>query len=155
MRITGLRTGFLFLLLLTTSAFGQSYEMTIHLSDGSTITIPHSEILRIEFPAGATGAETPGDAPQAFQLLRNFPNPFNPSTTIAYEIAEPAAVRVRIVDARGALIKELLAANQPAGRHEVVWNGTDAKGAPVASGVYLCAVDCGEATLSQQLILVK
>lgn len=155
MRTTGLCTGFLLLLPLAAPAFGQGYEMTIHLSDGSTVTIPHSEILRIEFPGGATGVETPGDAPQAFQLLRNFPNPFNPSTTIAYTIAEPAAVRVRIVDARGALIKELLAATQPAGRHEVVWNGTDAKGLPVASGVYLCAVDCDEKTLSQQLILVK
>ena len=146
------------LLLLSANAFAQSYEMTIHLKSGETVTISHDLIRRIEFAGVATGAEDPADpepALGAFQLLQNYPNPFNPSTTIAYELPNATAVRVRIFDPKGALIKELLHETQSAGRHELIWDGTDADGARVSSGVYLAAVDSGEATLAQRLILVK
>jgi hypothetical protein len=146
------------LLLLSSSALGQSYEMTIHLSSGQTVTIPHDAIQRIEFTDVATGVQDPADpgqAPQAFQLLRNYPNPFNPATTIAYAIPTAAEVTVRIHDAKGALIKELLHATQSAGPHQLNWDGTDSRGALSASGVYFAVVECGQAALSQQLILVK
>jgi hypothetical protein len=146
------------LLLLGSSAFGQSYEMTVHLRSGETVTIPHDDIRRIEFANILTGVQDPADpghAPGLFRLLQNYPNPFNPSTTIEYVTPDRADVTVRIFDLRGALVKELLRETQTAGRHQVSWDGTNGNRVPVSSGVYFYAVECGEATLCRQLILVK
>ena len=145
-------------LLLGTCAFGQSYDMRVHLSSGETVIIPLDDIQRVEFaniPAGVESPEDPGDGLGVFRLLQNYPNPFNPRTTIEYEIPDVADVTVRIYDLRGALVRELLHETQLAGPHRVTWNGTDGGLAPVASGVYFCVVGCGGRSLSQKLILVK
>jgi hypothetical protein len=146
------------LLLVGSCAFGQSYDMTVHLSSGGTVTIPLDDIRRIEFvniPAGVQDPEDAGQTLGVFRLLQNYPNPFNPRTTIEYEIPDAADVTVRIYDLRGALVTELLRETQAAGPHRVTWDGTDSEGAPIGSGVYFCAVECGERALSQKLILVK
>ncbi len=156
MRIPAVCAGLL--LLLGSAARAQSYDLTIHLASGETVTIPHDEILRIVFalaPTGVGDTTDPGLAPRVFQLLPSHPNPFNPATTVAYLIPARGNVAVRVYDLQGALVRELLREAQDAGRHEVVWDGRNDGGAPVASGVYLCAVSCGERVLPQRLILVK
>lgn len=152
MRSQALSVGIL--LLLSSGAFGQSYDMTVHLSSGQTVTVALDDVRCVEF-ANLTGVHDPGYAPQVFQLLQNYPNPFNPSTTIAYEIPDVADVTVRVYDLRGALVNELLHETQTAGRHQVAWDGTDSGRSGVSSGVYFCAVECGGRALSQKLILVK
>lgn len=146
------------LLLLASGAVAQSYRMTIHLSGGQTVTIPHDEIARLTFTDDASGADDQdgeGPAPLTFKLLRAYPNPFNPSTTIEYELAASSPVTVCVFDLHGALVRELLRETRGAGRHQVVWDGRDDDGAPVASGAYICAVECAARILSRQLILVK
>ncbi len=146
------------LLMTSSSAFSQSYEMTIHLKNGDPVTIPHAEIRRIEFANITIGVENPADfghVLSVFQFLKNYPNPFNPSTTIEYEIPDMADVTVCIFDLEGALIKELLHETQARGRHQATWDGTDSNGAGVSSGVYFCEVECGELALTRRLILVK
>ena len=141
-------------LLLGSSALGQSYNMTVHLSGGRTIIIPLDEIRVIEL-AGLTEIEDPEKIPRDFQLLQNYPNPFNPSTTIDYEIPNTANVTVRIYNLQGALIAELVNEVQARGWQQTAWDGTDSRRAPVSSGVYLCVVECGATTLSRKLILVR
>jgi hypothetical protein len=145
------------LLLLGSSGYGQSYDLTIHLRNGETVTIPHDDIRRIEFAlqTGVPDPEDSGFAPRVLVLRQNYPNPFNPSTTIEYELPDAADVAVRIYDLHGALIRELLHETQAAGPHRVVWDGTDSSRARVASGAYVYAVECGEQALSHHLILVK
>ena len=77
--------------------------------------------------------------PNSFALLQNYPNPFNPSTTIAYEVPEgqSGVVKLRILNVLGQTVRELVNATVSAGRHEVVWDGRDAFGRPVSSGLYL------------------
>lgn len=147
------------LLILSASAFGQGYDMAIHLGNGQTVTIPHDDIQRIEF-ANTTGIHDPNPdhpmpAPFVFRVLQNYPNPFNPSTVIEYEIPDKADVAVRVFNLQGALIRELFHETQPAGRHRVAWDGRSGTGARVASGVYFYTVRCGKHTLSKKLILVK
>ncbi len=144
------------LLLLSSSGYCQSPDMTIHLRNGETVTIPTDEIRRLTFalPTGVPDTEDPGLA-RAFLLLRNYPNPFNPATTIAYEIPQQALVSVRIFDLHGALVRELLHETQAAGRHEVTWDGTDGDRSLVASGVYIYAVGCDQQVLAHRLNLVK
>lgn len=144
--------------LLATGALAQSYDLTIHLSTGETVSIPCDEILTISFGGGSSGIDdgVGSDAlPAAFQLLRNYPNPFNPSTTIVYEIPAASEVAVRVFDLHGRLVRELLHESQVAGRHEVAWHGTDSSNAQVASGVYFYAVTCDDEVQTRQMILVK
>ncbi len=70
------------------------------------------------------------------RLLPNVPNPFNPSTTVWFELEAPGEVEVNIYDPRGSLVRRLVAGGYGAGSHGVTWDGRGRAGRPVASGVY-------------------
>jgi subtilisin family serine protease len=78
---------------------------------------------------------------EAAHLEANMPNPFNPSTSIAYWLPADAAVALRIHDARGRAVRTLVAATQTRGRHVMQWNGDDDLGRRVAGGVYVCSLE--------------
>jgi hypothetical protein len=75
-----------------------------------------------------------------FKLYENYPNPFNPSTTIAYSLPEKSSVVVAIYDIQGRQIKSYTFSAQSAGDQRVVWNGTNDWGNPISSGVYVYRV---------------
>lgn len=87
--------------------------------------------------------EAKPDMPARTRLLGNYPNPFNPVTVIAYELAAPGRVTLRIYDLRGRLVTTLVDENQGAGRYETTWRGCDGHGRTSASGTYFAqmAVD--------------
>ncbi|MEI7907611.1 MAG: T9SS type A sorting domain-containing protein, partial [Bacteroidota bacterium] len=89
-------------------------------------------------------------SPYSLTLLQNFPNPFNPSTTIRYSLSTPTDVRLSIVDALGREIATLIDAQQSPGEKEVQWNVRDA-----ASGVYFCILRAGNIVVSKKLLLTK
>lgn len=138
-------------------ASGQSYNMNVRLRTGTTVVIPVDEIRRIVYSetTGIRSQAASQTVPPAFRMLQNYPNPFNPATTIVYDIPEQSDVSVRIFDLRGALIRELSRGPQGAGRHQVIWDGTDDSRVPVSSGAYISVVQCGEQVLSRRLILLK
>ena len=74
--------------------------------------------------------------PKNFVLGQNFPNPFNPTTQIDYTLPEPARVELRVYNILGQEVKTLVNFEQAAGSHQVVWDGTDASGNGVSSGIY-------------------
>lgn len=76
-------------------------------------------------------------APSAPEVYQNTPNPFNPTTTIAYDVPETGRVALRVYDVAGKLVRTLVDGDRPAGTHRAVWNGRDSSGRLVASGVYL------------------
>jgi hypothetical protein len=82
------------------------------------------------------------DAPAAKLFTRdgittNYPNPFNPATTIQFSLRQPSDVELAVYNLHGQLVTTLAAGVWPAGRHAVTWHGDNAAGRPVASGVYL------------------
>jgi len=84
------------------------------------------------------------------------PNPFNPSTTIAYDLPRPAAVDLIVYDVAGRVVRSLLTAgNVPAGYHEVVWNGRDNAGRAAASGLYFLRLDTGVYSETRRITLVR
>jgi len=102
---------------------------------------------------GATGAD---DAPRSpAQLIGNYPNPFNPSTTIVFRLDEPGAADVRIFDVAGRTLTTFTWSDLPAGRHEAVWNGRTADGQQAASGVYFYELDALNTQQSRRMILIK
>jgi N-acetylneuraminic acid mutarotase len=95
-------------------------------------------------------------APAAGTLLaQNSPNPFNPSTTIRYELEAPGRVVLRVYDARGRVVRTLVDATHESGPHAVVWDGRDDGGVRSASGVYFYRLDAGGAVLSKKMVLVE
>ena len=93
---------------------------------------------------------------QSFKLYQNHPNPFNPTTTISYEMPRAEYVTVRIYDSAGRLVRTLVENKlMPAGAHEVVWDATDDAGLSLPSGMYLCHVKMGSLSLTRNMTLVR
>ncbi len=108
-----------------------------------------------EFPAAPT-AVAPGLPARGYALHPCYPNPFNPSTTIGYDLPEPATVELAVYDVAGKLVRTLVSgAAVEAGRHEVVWNGRDGTGRIAAAGVYFCRLEAGGYAETRRMMLVK
>jgi gingipain R len=122
-----------------------------------TVTADDAVTYRTELVVqnAATPVDTEETPPAATALLGNWPNPFNPATTIAFETATAGRVRVSIVDARGRLVCTLAQDERPAGHHEVRWNGRDASGRAVSAGVYFARLDAGGRSWARAVTLVK
>jgi len=88
-------------------------------------------------------------------LYQNFPNPFNPSTTISYYLPEDSPVTLSVYDVSGRRVVELLGKAEKRGRHSVTWNGRDETGELVASGIYFCKLRAGKATEIRKIVLVR
>ncbi len=93
--------------------------------------------------------------PLKYQLYNNYPNPFNPSTNIAFEIAQPEFVSLKVFNINGELIRTVVNENLPAGRFENVWDGKDESGNQVSSGIYLYRLTAGKFDKSARMILMK
>jgi hypothetical protein len=110
---------------------------------------------------GTTGNGGGGNnLPSTFALYQNFPNPFNPSTTVGYVLDQDAQVVLSIYDLLGQPVRALLSAPQNAGFSQVTWDGTNDAGARVMSGVYVYRLTAsgtnGEtASQSRMMVLVK
>jgi len=95
-------------------------------------------------------------APATFQLLPNYPNPFNPTTTVRFDLPRPARVDLAIYDLRGRLVKTFARGQEyAAGRHQMEWNGTDDGGRRVASGVYTLRLVSEGMEKVQRMTLLK
>ena len=102
------------------------------------------------------GWQPPLDAvPGATLSLRSYPNPFNPTTTIALNVPRAGKVRLRVFDVRGRAIRTLVDGDMTAGLHRISWNGRNDDGHAVASGVYLAQVRTGGETRLDKLTLMK
>ena len=93
--------------------------------------------------------------PASFSLEQNYPNPFNPATTIAFSLAETGDVRLTVYDVLGREVKVLMNEALMRGRHEVVWDGTNAALESVPSGVYFACLSAGDRSATRKLLLLR
>jgi len=93
--------------------------------------------------------------PTAFNLYNNYPNPFNPTTQIRYDLPEDARVSITIYDLMGRSIKSLVRSNQTAGYHSVRWDGTSDIGKGVSAGLYFYTIVAGEFRQTKKMLLLK
>jgi hypothetical protein len=105
-------------------------------------------------PSEVTGEDAPSTPPAAF-LGQNFPNPFNPVTTIRFGLAKPSHVSLRIYDAAGRLVRVLVDERMDADRHEITWNGLDSAGRAVSSGIYFYSLIAGEFKETRKMVLLR
>ena len=92
---------------------------------------------------------------QTLVLEQNYPNPFNPSTTISYTLPDRMRVRLAVYNLEGRLVKMLVNKTMGSGLKTVSWDGADANGNPVASGVYFYQLNAGGRVLTRKMILLK
>ncbi|MDZ7386677.1 MAG: T9SS type A sorting domain-containing protein [candidate division KSB1 bacterium] len=121
-------------------------------------------LLRFAGTSNALRKFSPPERPQtnvvpqmieSFLLAGNFPNPFNPSTTIDFQLPKDSRVSITIFNSNGQLIRTLVDGNLQAGAHQVQWDGLDDQGNHVAAGVYLCRMKAGDFMDTKRMLLVK
>jgi hypothetical protein len=93
--------------------------------------------------------------PSKYQLKQNFPNPFNPSTTIRYSLSGPENISIRIYDVSGQLVKEINKEHNQAGEYEVIWDGSNNNGEKISSGIYFYRLSVGNYNEAKKMILIK
>ena len=109
----------------------------------------------ISFYSNSVGVDNRNETfPQGFALEQNFPNPFNPSTTIRYELPEEAMVNITIYDMIGRQVKTLINGSQTAGYKSTQWNATNDTGSPVSAGIYLYMIQAGEFRQTKNMVLL-
>ena len=114
--------------------------------------------LQVEMPGGFINPSSsdPNEInPANAHLFNNYPNPFNPETTIKFETKQAGDVTLEVYNIRGQKIKTLVNENLPAQSHSVVWNGTDDNNKSVSSGVYFYKLKSGRYTSTKKMILMK
>lgn len=87
--------------------------------------------------------------------LSNYPNPFNPTTTISYSLPREGKISLSIYNIKGQLVKQLVSGSQPEGYYEIVWNGKDDTGKQVSSGIYYYRITACGKTLNKKMLMLK
>ncbi len=115
-------------------------------ADNGPFTLTVSVVLAVDPLAGL---------PEEFALRQNYPNPFNPSTTIRYDLPEAVEVTLCVYDLLGREVVRLVDGRREAGYHRAVWDGQDASGRPVPTGLYITRLFTPGYTRSIKLVLLK
>lgn len=95
-----------------------------------------------------------GAQPQGYRLEPNYPNPFNPTTTIRYAIGAPARVRLKVYNSLGQHVRTLLDGHQDAGAGAVTWDGRDRSNRPMGSGAYIYELVAGDFAQQRPMLLL-
>jgi hypothetical protein len=95
------------------------------------------------------------ETPKVTALLNIHPNPFNPTTTIPFQLVSQERVSLRIYDAQGKLVRTLLDQQMPAGAHSAVWDGMDNSGSQAATGVYFVQFTAGAKQMTKKVVMIK
>jgi hypothetical protein len=109
------------------------------------LTIDISEILTIDENL----------IPENFSLHQNHPNPFNPITTLQYDLPEDAMVNITIYDMMGRIVSNLVSSQQNAGYKSIQWDATNNVGQPVSAGLYLYTIQAGKFRQTKKMVLLK
>jgi len=95
------------------------------------------------------------NTPPIFKLFANYPNPFNPSTTLRFSIPSDGKVQISIYNIKGQKVRDLLKQDMQAGMHTITWEGKDNNNRPVGSGIYFYRLEHGGKTTVRKMALVK
>lgn len=102
-----------------------------------------------------TDVESEGTIPNEFMLEQNFPNPFNPATTISFRLPEATFAELRIYSATGELVNTLFQSYLQSGTHSFVWNGKMENGLGAPSGIYLYQLRAGKFIENKKMMLLR
>jgi hypothetical protein len=95
------------------------------------------------------------EIPQNTELSKLYPNPFNPSTTISFALAEDQMVEVNIYNNRGQRVRSFALGQKSAGNHTLIWDGRDDNGKAVTTGIYFIRMSAGGESFHKKAVLMK
>jgi len=104
---------------------------------------------------GFVTIDDPIATPSASEILGNYPNPFNPETTIRYSVKETSSVILEIYNQKGQYINTLVNETKTPGNYSVIWNGKDYNNRAVSSGIYICRLKVGKNISTRKMLLMK
>jgi parallel beta-helix repeat protein len=104
---------------------------------------------------GPISAVLANTTPTEFGLHKNYPNPFNPVTTISYDLAKDVYVELAVYNILGGKVITLVNGNQPAGSYQLEWDGRDSRGLIVSSGMYLLRINAGNYCKTNKMVFVR
>lgn len=139
---------------LQSSASNESRGLRSTASNPKGFSYEVKSLYAYKIPSEPVFTDDPLQPPATLSCC-NYPNPFNPETTISFEIPKTDNVSLQIYNLKGQLIRTLVNDYLPAGKQSIVWNGTDNNNQPVASGVYLYKIKTGKCTKSAKMLLLK
>ncbi len=128
---------------------------TVRLVNDGFTYLPVNELIKVSVLPVRTSTEDQVELPDHLALYPNYPNPFNPETSIAFDLPERSVVHLAIYNALGQHVIDLANREMAAGTHELRWDGRNASGQYVATGVYIYRLESGTAATSRTMLLVK
>ena len=142
-----------------------SYSVSIDAGDGMRWVLVSSEGKEYELKGSGNivvdrnvsqfSLRKVSSVPTKYSLSQNFPNPFNPTTSISYSVPENSDISIRVYSLTGQKIIELIDDHVNAGMYTVTWNGMNHAGTPVSSGVYIYMLQSDSFTAVKKMILIK
>ncbi|MBN2009827.1 cellulase family glycosylhydrolase [candidate division KSB1 bacterium] len=139
-----------------------SWKVTGPVSDQCVLRIVDNtdENIYIDSPtefviSNTTAVDQTNASPLTFELYSAYPNPFNPSTIISYQLPVSSDVHLSVYNLNGQLVQTLVTGQQEAGLHQVEWNGMDDWGQTISSGVYLYRLQAGNRVSTSKMLLMK
>jgi hypothetical protein len=134
--------------------FGFSFQFIRDDAQASLIDRAHvvADVLQwMQVPVEITGTEIPA----AYKLAQNFPNPFNPTTSVRFDMKEKGLVTIRIYNVAGQLVRTLMSGAQDVGAHAVAWDGRNDRGADVGSGIYFYKMETKGFSDTKKMVLLR
>ena len=138
-----------------------------HDTDGRDYLVPNIFLLGEPIPLLPTMPPTASDdeddpgpeidktTPNSTKVTSIYPNPFNPSVTIAFNLAADSEVSMRIYNVQGALVRSLENQSLIRGSHEVRWDGRDGQGRHVTTGIYFVRMVAGDYRVTRKMVMMK
>jgi len=98
---------------------------------------------------------TPAETPKSTTLAQNFPNPFNPSTTIKFDLKEKGPVTLKVYNVAGQLVRTLVEGVRDAASYSIAWDGRNDAGSTVASGIYFYKMETKDFSQTRKMVLLR
>jgi hypothetical protein len=98
---------------------------------------------------------TPAETPKSTKLAQNFPNPFNPSTTIKFDLKEKGFVTLKVYNVAGQLVRTLVSGEKDANTYTVTWDGKNDRGGAVASGIYFYKMETKDFSQTKKMVMLR
>jgi hypothetical protein len=133
---------------LSEESYWQTHDDLINRADSTDLAI--AELVLFQKQSQVSVANEPNSPPAIYDLAQNFPNPFNPATTIRFALPQPAKVKLAIYNLRGELVHTLAEGELPAGFHARTFDTTG-----LASGIYFYQLQAGDFTATRKMVLAK
>jgi len=115
----------------------------------------NNKSIKLKYTGSTVGVNQDPGIPSKYALYANYPNPFNPTTTIKYDLAARAEVELTIYNILGAKVADLVNGVQEAGTFRATWDGRNQKGEAVASGLYIYRLKAGSFLETRKMVLLK